>query len=56
MGTIPLIATQCFTYKDTLKRVTEVANQVYREFLESEEGQNFSGQVQVYVRVCMCEF
>ena len=64
MGTIPLIATQCFTYKDTLKRVTEVANKVYYEFLESEEGQNFNGQVCfvcmfvgmccMYVRMYVC--
>ena len=45
VGSIPVIATECCTYNDSLKRVTEVANRVYQEFLESEEGLNFSGQV-----------
>lgn len=45
VGSIPLIATSCITYQDTLKRVALTTNRVYREFLESEEGQDFNGQV-----------
>ena len=52
VGAIPLMATQCATYQDTLKRVSEVANRVYREFLDSAEGRNFCGQV-LFVRTCV---
>ncbi len=45
VGSIPILATECCSYDDSLKRVTEVANRAYREFLESEEGLNFNGQV-----------
>ena len=45
VGSIPIIATECCTYNDSLKRVTEVANRAYREFLDSDEGLNFNGQV-----------
>ena len=45
VGTLPLIATSCITYQEKLKQVALTTNRVYREFLESEEGQDFSGQV-----------
>lgn len=47
VGSIPIIATECCTYNDSLKRVTEAANRAYREFLDSEEGFNFNGHVSV---------
>ena len=45
VGTIPLLATEFHGYTDTLTEVSAAANKVYREFLRSEEGQNFAGQV-----------
>ena len=45
VGAIPLLATEFHGYSDVLTVVSTAANKVYREFLKSEEGQNFAGQV-----------
>lgn len=45
VGLIPLMATQTHTYKEFLKQTIADANAVYKDFLLSDEGQNFSGQV-----------
>ena len=44
-GVVPLLATQSHTYPDVLTSVTAATNRVYQEFLQSEEGQRFTGQV-----------
>lgn len=45
IGVIPLLATNCYTYSDILRSISVAANTVFQEFLQSEEGQNFNGQV-----------
>ena len=45
IGVIPLLATNCYTYPDMLRSVSVAANTVFQEFLQSEEGQGFNGQV-----------
>ena len=45
VGLIPLMATQTHAYKEFLKQTIADANAVYREFLSSDEGKNFRGQV-----------
>ena len=45
VGVIPLLVTEFHGYSDLLTMVSTAANQVYQEFLRSEEGQNFAGQV-----------
>jgi len=47
VGVIPLLATEFHGYSDVLTVVSTAANKVYREFLKSEEGQNFAGQVRL---------
>ncbi|XP_049861390.1 protein retinal degeneration B isoform X3 [Schistocerca gregaria] len=45
VGAIPLFATSAPEYQESVSRVINAANGVYQEFLKSEEGQGFSGQV-----------
>ena len=45
VGTIPLFATCSPEYETAVNRVINAANNVYRDFMTSEEGQGFSGQV-----------
>lgn len=45
IGAIPLLATCTSDYQDAVSRTINGANIVYQEFLKSEEGQGFSGQV-----------
>lgn len=45
VGAIPLIATSQQEYFDAVLKTVLAANQVYQEFLKSEEGQGFSGQI-----------
>jgi hypothetical protein len=45
LGAIPLLATEFHDYGEVLKKVASKANQVYRDFLKSDEGRNFTGQV-----------
>ena len=45
LGAIPLLATAQSEYWDVVGKTVIAANQVYHEFLRSEEGHGFSGQV-----------
>ena len=49
VGAVPLVATEFYGYTESLAVVTKTANTVYRRFLRSDEGKNFSGQV-MYVQ------
>ena len=46
LGAIPLLATEFHDYGEVLKKVASKANQVYQDFLKSDEGRTFTGQVQ----------
>ena len=45
LGAIPLLATEFHDYGEVLKKVASKANQVYKDFLKSDEGRSFTGQV-----------
>ena len=45
LGAIPLLATAQSEYWDAVGKTVMAANQVYQEFLRSEEGHGFNGQV-----------
>ncbi|KAF5282248.1 hypothetical protein FQR65_LT14380 [Abscondita terminalis] len=45
IGAIPLLASSTADYQDGVTRCVNGANAVYQEFLKSEEGQGFAGQV-----------
>ena len=45
IGAIPLLSTTQPEYWDAVGKTVLAANQVYQDFLKSEEGQGFSGQV-----------
>lgn len=45
IGAIPLLATSTPEYHDAVTKVVSGANQVYQEFIKSEEGRGFNGQV-----------
>jgi len=45
IGAIPLLASLSSDYQDALSRVVTGANQVYHEFIKSEEGKDFTGQI-----------
>ncbi|XP_029964895.1 membrane-associated phosphatidylinositol transfer protein 3 [Salarias fasciatus] len=45
LAALPLLAIVSPRYQDAVATVIERANQVYRSFLQSEDGQAFSGQV-----------
>ncbi|XP_076654424.1 retinal degeneration B isoform X6 [Halictus rubicundus] len=45
IGAIPLLASSTPEYQDAVSRVITGANQVYHEFLKSDEGRGFTGQV-----------
>lgn len=45
IGAIPLLAVSSPDYQDIVSRSIQAANNVYHEFLRSEDGQGFSGQV-----------
>ncbi|XP_031779472.1 protein retinal degeneration B isoform X4 [Nasonia vitripennis] len=45
IGAIPMLATSTPDYQDAVTRVVNGANQVYQEFVKSEEGRGFNGQV-----------
>ena len=45
IGAIPLLATSTPDYQDAVTRVVNGANQVHQEFVRSEEGRGFNGQV-----------
>ncbi|ODM97627.1 Protein retinal degeneration B [Orchesella cincta] len=45
IGAIPLISTAQQEYFDAVLKTVLAGNQVYQEFLRSEEGQGFSGQI-----------
>lgn len=50
IGTVPLLATEHHEYHKSLATVSEMANKVYWQFLESDEGVNFNGQVGVVLK------
>lgn len=45
IGAIPLLASSTPDYSDAVSRVISGANQVYHEFVKSDEGRGFNGQV-----------
>jgi hypothetical protein len=45
IGAIPLISTSQIEYLDAVVKTVSAANQVYAEFLKSDEGQGFNGQI-----------
>ncbi|XP_048507516.1 protein retinal degeneration B isoform X3 [Athalia rosae] len=45
IGSIPLLASSSPDYQDAVSRVVSGANQVYQEFIKSEEGRGFNGQI-----------
>ncbi|XP_054007489.1 protein retinal degeneration B isoform X1 [Hylaeus anthracinus] len=45
IGAIPLFASSTPEYQDAVSRVINGANQVYHEFIKSEEGRGFTGQI-----------
>lgn len=45
IGAIPLLASSTPEYQDAVSRVIAGANQVYHEFIKSEEGRGFAGQI-----------
>jgi len=45
IGTIPLFATASPGYQESVNQVITGANKIYQEFLSSEDGYGFSGQV-----------
>ncbi|XP_028050214.2 protein retinal degeneration B isoform X5 [Monomorium pharaonis] len=45
IGAIPLLASSSSEYQDTVSRVVLSANQVYHDFIKSDEGKGFSGQI-----------
>jgi hypothetical protein len=45
IGAIPIFASSTPEYQDAVSRVISGANTVYQEFLKSEEGRGFNGQI-----------
>ncbi|XP_046827599.1 protein retinal degeneration B isoform X5 [Vespa crabro] len=45
IGAIPLLASASSDYEEAVSRVVTNANQIYQEFIKSEEGKGFSGQI-----------
>ncbi|XP_029679221.1 protein retinal degeneration B isoform X2 [Formica exsecta] len=45
IGAIPLLASSSSDYQDAVSRVVMAANQVYHDFIKSEEGRGFTGQI-----------
>lgn len=45
IGAIPLLASASSDYEEAVSRVVTNANQIYQEFVKSEEGKGFSGQI-----------
>lgn len=45
IGAIPLFASSSTEYHDAVSRAISCANSVYQEFIKSEEGRGFNGQV-----------
>ncbi|XP_017766870.1 PREDICTED: protein retinal degeneration B isoform X5 [Eufriesea mexicana] len=45
IGAIPLLASSTPEYQDAVSRVIAGANQVYHDFIKSEEGRGFMGQI-----------
>lgn len=47
IGAIPLLTTCTPDFQDSVNRAVNTANQVYQEFLRSEEGKGFNGHVAI---------
>ncbi|XP_008190810.2 protein retinal degeneration B isoform X2 [Tribolium castaneum] len=45
IGAIPILASSTSDYQEAVSRTINAANTTYQEFLKSEEGQGFAGQV-----------
>lgn len=45
IGAIPLLASSSSDYQDAVSRVVMNANQVYHDFIKSDEGKGFTGQI-----------
>lgn len=47
ISSVPLLATQSLEYQDALTTVANRANKVFRDFLLTDEGHGFNGQVSI---------
>lgn len=45
IGAIPVLASSSSEYQDSVSKVINTANQVYQDFIRSDEGKGFNGQV-----------
>ncbi|XP_049819691.1 protein retinal degeneration B-like isoform X2 [Aethina tumida] len=45
IGAIPVLATSTHDYQDAVSRTINAANTAYQDFIKSEEGQGFTGQI-----------
>ena len=45
IGAIPLLSSSSSEYQDSVSKVITTANQVYHDFIRSDEGRGFSGQI-----------
>lgn len=45
IGAIPLLASSSSDYQEAVSRVVIGANQLYHDFIKSDEGKGFSGQI-----------
>lgn len=51
ISAVPLLASKSAEYQDAVITVANRTNKVYRDFLLSDEGQGFNGQVRVVLDV-----
>lgn len=49
LGALPLFAVSGPDYQENVTAVITAANEVYKEFLHSEEGSGFNGQVSCFI-------
>lgn len=57
LGALPLFAVSSPEYPDMVAKVVCTANQAYHDFLKSEQGQGFTGQVRIFFLAflsCVC--
>lgn len=52
VGAVPLLATATPEYEDAVMRTLNATNAAYHEFLRSEEGHGFNGQVCLIGKWC----
>lgn len=52
MGALPLFAVSSPDYQENVSAVISAANNAYKKFLNSEEGNGFNGQVSYFLKLC----